>query len=70
MSSWSPRTSALTWRPDSPSCTRKRCLGLVTMGISYTSPGPGASAIMALLPEGFYARRWMVRRRFNHLGLN
>ncbi|CAN1810720.1 Bifunctional epoxide hydrolase 2 [Linum perenne] len=41
----------------------EKMLGLVTMGIPYTPPGPGASAIMALLPEGFYARRWMEHGR-------
>ncbi|CAN1231918.1 Bifunctional epoxide hydrolase 2 [Linum grandiflorum] len=41
----------------------ERMLGLVTMGIPYTPPGPGASAIMALFPEGFYARRWMEHGR-------
>ncbi|CAN1231920.1 Bifunctional epoxide hydrolase 2 [Linum grandiflorum] len=46
----------------------ERMLGLVTMGIPYTPPGPGASAIMALFPEGFYARRWMVRPLYHNSG--
>ncbi|CAI0407403.1 unnamed protein product [Linum tenue] len=37
----------------------ERLQGMVTLGIPFTPPGPGASAILALLHEGFYARRWM-----------